>query len=88
MYSILSDMENCYLLALHDTDRKLEAVIAEDKIKFRIPFRRTAVAQLKKKNEGGGGRETVCRLVNNGYSVRPHYRFNYSRSPYVSLKEI
>ncbi len=54
----------------------------EDKKKFRIPFRRTAVAQLK----NGGG--TVRRLLKNGRSVRPRYRFNLSRSPYVSLKEI
>ncbi len=53
-----------------------------DTEKFRIPFRRTAVAQLK------NGGETVRRLLKNGRSVRPRYRFNLSRSPYVSLKEI
>ncbi len=50
--------------------------------KFRIPFRRTAVAKLK------NGGETVRRMLKNGRSVRPRYRFNLSRSPYVSLKEI
>ncbi len=52
------------------------------KKKFRIPFRRTAVAKLK------NGGKTVRRMLKNGRSVRPRYRFNLSRSPYVSLKEI
>ncbi len=53
-----------------------------DTEKFRIPFRRTAVARLK------NGGKTVRRLLKNGRSIRPRYRFNLSRSPYVSLKEI
>ncbi len=53
-----------------------------DTEKFRIPFHRTAIARLK------NGRETVRRLLKNGRSVRPRYRFNLSHSPYVSLKEI
>ncbi len=47
--------------------------------KLRILFRRTAVAKLKKR---------YARMLKNGRSVRPRYRFNLSRSPYVSLKEI
>ncbi len=50
----------------------------EDKIKFRIPLRRTAVAPIKKR---------VRRLVKNDHSVRPRYRLNLSCSSYVSLKE-
>ncbi len=50
------------------------------KKKFRIPFRRTVVVQLK-----NGGKK-VRRLLKNGRSIRPRYRFNLSRSPCVSLK--
>ncbi len=53
-----------------------------DTEKFRIPFRRTAVARLKNRGKNG------TPFVKNGRSVRPRYRFNLSRSPYVSLKEI
>ncbi len=53
-----------------------------DTEKFRIPFHRTAVARLK------NGENTVRRLLKNSRSVRPRYRFNLSRSPYVSLKKI
>ena len=42
-----------------------------DKIKFRIPFRRTAVVRLK--NGVGGG--TVLRLVKNSRSVQPALPF-------------
>ncbi len=53
-----------------------------DTEKFRIPFRRTAIARLK------NGEKTVRRLLKNSRSVLARYRFNLSRSPYVSLKEI
>ncbi len=57
-------------------------VTVGDTEKFRIPFRRTAVARLKKRGKNG------TPFVKNGRSVRPRYRFNLSRSPYVSLKKI
>ncbi len=59
-----------------------EVYTVGDTEKFRIPFRRTAVARLKKRGKNG------TPFVKNGRSVRPHYRFNLSRSLYVSLKEI
>ncbi len=57
----------------------------EDKIKFLIPFRRTAVARLKKKREGG----TVCHLVKTAapFDCVTILIFLVHRM-YVSLKEI
>ncbi len=73
--------ENLITTSSHWSRKNLITTVGVKK-KYRIPFRRTAFAKLK------NGQKTVRRLLKNGRSVRPHYRFNLSRSLYVSLKEI
>ncbi len=76
-------MLNVYFIVLFFSNTQhLYTHTVGDTEKFRIPFRRMAVARLKKRGKNG------TPFVKNGRSVRPRYRFNLSRSPYVSLKEI